>query len=286
MKVGIEKIKEMDFNLNNVRVIRQQFDKIQAYNFLKVGRPNDGLCVYTGGTAHYCFDDGKGGKYKEMTASVGDLVYLPKGSRYLVRFNESDECVTDYLMNFDISDTEGNPIVFSDRCEIWANNTPDYLAELFKDAAELFLNRINNTQNILKSYAFKIFDSASLIIFKNEPTRYDKKLVTDAMTYMRNHASERLSVKELADVSNVSERYLRTLFEKYAGMSPTKYKTEILIERAKEMLKNNIMNINETAEYLGYYDAAHFSNAFKKSVGMSPMSYIKEIMSKREKQNK
>ena len=44
MKVGIEKIKEMDFNLNNVRVIRQQFDKIQAYNFLKVGRPNDGLC--------------------------------------------------------------------------------------------------------------------------------------------------------------------------------------------------------------------------------------------------
>ena len=156
---------------------------------------------------------------------------------------------------------------------------------MFKDAAELFLNRINNTQNILKSYDFKIFDSASLIIFKNEPTRYDKKLVTDAMTYMRNHASERLSVKELADISNVSERYLRTLFEKYAGMSPTRYKTEILIERAKEMLKNNIMNINETAEYLGYYDAAHFSNAFKKSVGMSPMSYIKEIMSKREKRN-
>ena len=72
------------------------------------------------------------------------------------------------------------------------------------------------------------------------------------------------------------ENHLRPqLLEDYIGQA-----------KAKEMLKNNIMNINENAEYLGYYDAAHFSNAFKKSVGMSPMSYIKEIMPKREKQNK
>lgn len=275
LKVGIEKIKEIDLNLNNVRVIHQRFTKIQSYNFMNIGRPNDGLCVYTSGTAHYRIEDAESGSYKEMTATVGDLVYLPKGGRYIVRFNESDEEVTDYLMNFSVSDADGRPIVFSDRCEVLASGMPEYFTELFKEASELFLNRVNNTQNILKSYAFKILDCASLIMFKNEPVRYDKKLVTAAMAYIRNHASERLSVKEVAAVSNISERHLRTLFERYAGISPIGYKTEVLVEKAKEMLKNNVMNINETAEYLGYYDAAHFSKVFKRTVGVSPTSYIK-----------
>lgn len=279
MKVDIESIREIDFNLNNVNVIRQNHNNVRRYNFLDAGRQYDGLCIYTSGTAHYLIDDGKSGEYAEMTAKTGDLVYLPKDSRYLVRFDESEAAVTDYLINFNMSGADGNPISFSDRCEIWASDMPEYFTELFKEASDLFLNRINNTHNILKSYAFKIFDSASLVIFKDEPPRRDKKLVSDAMEYIKNHATEQLSVKEIAAVSNVSERHLRTLFEKYAGMSPIKYKTSALIEKAKEMLRNNIMNVNELSEYLGYYDAAHFSKVFKKTTGLSPGKYIKDINS-------
>ena len=52
--------------------------------------------------------------------------------------------------------------------------------------------------------------------------------------------------------------------------SPVKYKNEVLIEYVKGLLTNGVMNVNEVAEFLGYYDAAYFSKVFKSAVGISP----------------
>ena len=41
------------------------------------------------------------------------------------------------------------------------------------------------------------------------------------------------------------------------------------------MLRGNEMNINETADALGYTDARYFSKVFKKEIGVKPTDYRK-----------
>lgn len=270
MKTSFREIHDVDIFLTDINAMTQHFGESDCYNFLRCGRPYDGLCLYTHGSAHYEIDTETFGIIT-MQASVGDLVCLPKGSRYKVRFSENTE---DYLINFRPLDSFGNLLEFSDGCSLLFSDSPSNISDLFRKSAEISVNRINNTKNILKSNLFGIFDKISLLLSENEPMNYDKKLVSDITQYIKNHATEKLSIEELAKKACISERYLRTLFKKYAGTSPVKYKNKILIEYAKNLLGNGIMNVNETAEFLGYYDAAYFSKLFKKQVGVSPLEYV------------
>lgn len=277
MKISFREIHNADIFLTDINALTQNW-KSDCYNFLNFGRPYNGLCLYTHGSAQYEIYT-QNGNIITMSASAGDLICLPKDSQYKVSFGEN---TADYLINFRPTDSFGNIISFSDGCSILFSGSPPHLTELFKKSAEISLNRINNTKNILKSYLFEIFDEISIFLSENKPMNYDKKLISDITQYIQNHASEKLSTNELAQKACISERYLRTLFKKHVGTSPIKYKNEILIEYAKKLLSDGIMNVNETAEFLGYYDAAYFSKLFKKNVGISPLEYINSPQKKKE----
>ena len=101
-------------------------------------------------------------------------------------------------------------------------------------------------------------------------------VISKGIAYLENDAKQELSIKEIAEMCNVSENHFRTLFRQYAGVSPVKHRTSRQIEIAKRLLETGY-NISETAEQLGFSDVPYFSRVFKAETGITPSKY-KEIM--------
>ena len=65
-------------------------------------------------------------------------------------------------------------------------------------------------------------------------------------------------------------------FEKIVGCTPIEYRNQIRIERAKTLLEDTSLPIQEIAATVGYSSATYFCDAFKKAVGVSPMKFRKD----------
>ena len=90
---------------------------------------------------------------------------------------------------------------------------------------------------------------------------------------MDENIHKRLSVSELAKLTNMSEINLQKTFSKYAGVGVKEYFTRIQMRKAEEYLREG-KSVKEAALLLGYNDQNYFSTVFKRTIGHTP-SHIK-----------
>ncbi len=76
--------------------------------------------------------------------------------------------------------------------------------------------------------------------------------------------------------------YLANTFSEVTGITIQHYIISHKIERVKELLLYDELNLSEIAHKLHYSSAAHLSNQFKKVTGLTP-SFYKKLRSKRMK---
>ena len=76
--------------------------------------------------------------------------------------------------------------------------------------------------------------------------------------------------------------YVSHLFSSVEGTTIEKYFIYQKIEKVKELLVYDELNLNEIACQLGYSSAQHLSGQFKKTTGLTP-SYFKKIKENRRK---
>lgn len=87
-------------------------------------------------------------------------------------------------------------------------------------------------------------------------------------TVMNKKLSVLLSEKLGADYN-----YLSALFSSVEGITIEKYVILQRIERAKELLEYNELNLSEIADNLCYSSVQHLSQQFKKITGLTPSQY-------------
>ena len=74
--------------------------------------------------------------------------------------------------------------------------------------------------------------------------------------------------------------YLANLFSEVQGITIEKFMIAHKIERVKELLVYNELNLTEIAYQMHYSSVAHLSSQFKKVTGLTP-SHFKKLKSKR-----
>lgn len=74
--------------------------------------------------------------------------------------------------------------------------------------------------------------------------------------------------------------YLANIFSETTGTTIEKFMIAHRIERAKELILYDELNLTEIAYKLGYSNVSHLSNQFKKVTGLSP-SFFKKLKRKR-----
>lgn len=103
--------------------------------------------------------------------------------------------------------------------------------------------------------------------------------VAAVLEYIHSQYATDLNVPNLCHVANLSERQLRRLFAQYMGVSIKEYINSYRIERAKELLHNSTLGINQVGGLVGMSDKSHFCRVFKAQVGVSPTEFRKMNLS-------
>lgn len=78
-------------------------------------------------------------------------------------------------------------------------------------------------------------------------------------------------VTDIAYSFGLSRNHLTRLFKEETGRTPQEYLLNRKMKEAKRFLSEG-MNVNETAQFVGYSDYTTFSRAYKKFYGKSPSS--------------
>lgn len=104
-------------------------------------------------------------------------------------------------------------------------------------------------------------------------------LVEQVLAYMERNYMKNIGIGQIAGDLNITQSYLSTLFHKKTGTTFVKYLTRMRITKAKELLMENKLNIQQVAEQVGYYSTRHFTKLFTEIVGVYPSDFKKSILS-------
>lgn len=96
--------------------------------------------------------------------------------------------------------------------------------------------------------------------------------IRSAISHMSTHLDKALAVEEVAKEIGMSQYHFMRTFKETVGTSPAKFHTRQRIDRAKELLGQNL-SIVDIAYELGFSSQSHFSNVFSKSVGITPKKF-------------
>lgn len=107
--------------------------------------------------------------------------------------------------------------------------------------------------------------------------------IKNAIIQMVHHTDEIIKVNfsdYLSEKLNHNYTYLANLFSEVQGITIEHFIISHKIERIKELIIYDELNITEIAWKMGYSSVAHLSGQFKKSTGLSP-SHFKQLKVKR-----
>lgn len=102
-------------------------------------------------------------------------------------------------------------------------------------------------------------------------------LVDRIIAEIREHYTEDISLSEYALKYDMSLASLSSQLKEKLSMNYSDYLTSLRLQRAKTLLKEPSLSIQEIAEQSGYTDYFYFTKVFKKAEGISPSKYRKEI---------
>jgi two-component system response regulator YesN len=114
-------------------------------------------------------------------------------------------------------------------------------------------------------------------LIKQKKDRHDpvKEFVLD---YIEKHYNVDISLEMVAEQLQRSRSYLSTYLKEKTGMTFTDYLHDLRISKAKEMLSQKDVRINEVSERIGYQNVNSFIRMFKKICGVTPGEYRRLII--------
>ena len=94
-----------------------------------------------------------------------------------------------------------------------------------------------------------------------------------ALSYVRSHLREAITMKDMAALCHLSPSYFSRLFGREVGENFVSYVNRNKIQLAKELLRETNKNVSQIAAELSYQDSSHFINLFKRFEGITPRVY-------------
>jgi AraC-like DNA-binding protein len=188
-----------------------------------------------------------------------------------ILFFFSNEVVLKFIRKFELNQT---------------NTEVHYSTYAFKYDAFIkgFANSILDISKLSKSIQKNILDAKFeeimlyLIEFKGVDFLYSLINNSDNQSQkfiqtIESNQLNKLSVKELSFLSNMSVSTFKRKFEKHFHSSPSKWFQEKRLEHSAFLLKNKSKRASDIFEEIGYENLSNFIQAFKVKFGVTPKQY-------------
>lgn len=131
-----------------------------------------------------------------------------------------------------------------------------------------------NLRIALLSSGLELMDDKKAILIEKI-----KSVVIEMIHYADDFPSVKNS-EYLGERLNHNYTYLASLFSEAAGINLEQYIIAHKIEKVKELIIYDELNLTEISYKLGYKSVSHLSNQFKKVTGLTP-SFFKYLKEKR-----
>ncbi|HEX8033385.1 MAG TPA: response regulator [Ktedonobacterales bacterium] len=110
-----------------------------------------------------------------------------------------------------------------------------------------------------------------------QPRREQRDIVAQVKEFIEQNYPSDISITQIAETLQVTPNYLSALFHKRMGITFIKYLTKIRLLRAKELLADPAMRVQQVAELVGYTGTRHFTKLFTSYFGYYPSEQRKQV---------
>jgi AraC family transcriptional regulator len=93
------------------------------------------------------------------------------------------------------------------------------------------------------------------------------------LDYMHAHLGDELTLRQLAEVVQLSPHHFAALFKQSTGCSPYQYLLRQRFATAQHLLAKTRLSLAEISYRLGFSSQAHFTTMFRQHVGTTPGAY-------------
>ncbi|WP_175415228.1 helix-turn-helix domain-containing protein [Paenibacillus algicola] len=146
-------------------------------------------------------------------------------------------------------------------------------------------DRAEHLDELLKEW-ITILQECRLCFADRLHTLQHYSVIRDVRAYLENHYSDAdMSLIVLSDRFNINAKYLSQLFKEAFGEKFIDVLLKLRMEKAKELLRDTALAIQDIAIQVGYTNAISFSQAFKKLHGISPSYYRKSLTGMESSEN-
>jgi AraC-like DNA-binding protein len=142
-----------------------------------------------------------------------------------------------------------------------------YIVKPFKDE-----DLVTTISIVLNNYAHKKIDVNRTENNKKDPVPYKIK---EIVNYINTNIEKKLDLEELSQLTTWKKDHFTRLFSKYLGETPYQYILSRKIEKAKVLLSETLIPVNEIAFELGFESHSNFYHLFKKIADDTPENFRK-----------
>jgi len=106
----------------------------------------------------------------------------------------------------------------------------------------------------------------------------DEQRVKDAMSFIREHHAQKLTLDDIADHVKISKSECCRCFKRSISMTPFEYLVKYRVYEAAKILKDPVLGTGSIADIsirVGFNNFSYFSKQFAKYMGCTPREYRK-----------
>ena len=203
---------------------------------------------------------------KEYAVDAGNALFLPSGTEYTLDVEKYGIC-TVIELSLSNSASELAPCGFfieGDKdisksvlnlAHFWALKGPAYRSKCMSGVYDV-ITRISGIASYNSSLAGKY------------------SLIHRSVKYIEtNYADPDLYTPYLAEISGIGETYYRNIFIAVFNVPPTKYIQQYRVDKAKALLVDSELSVEEIALKVGFANSSYFCKVFKSVAGLTPSEY-------------
>lgn len=203
----------------------------------------------------------------------------------VVSFESESPCMKFFEKQvLNLSDTErrlmGMLIAEARRCISTPLDDP-YLEKMEKKPDSLFgsqqLIRIYLEAMLIYMIRRHSFPQIAVPISKFANAKNDSAAYNKILFYLEEHIRENITIQEICHANLIGRSQLQKLFREQHQCGVIEFFSQMKIELAKQLIRENQMNFTQISEFLGYSSIHYFSRQFKKLSGMTPSEYAHSI---------
>ncbi len=177
--------------------------------------------------------------------------------------------LTGYLMMGQVSDESISKAALADSLKLLSASGEEAV-ELVNSIPEVSKDKTECFVRIMTLCARYLTLSNALPSRKPRASEAAKKFISE-------HYSKKLTIKDICRALDCSKSSLLSLFKREYGITVGDYITSCRITKAKSLLEDEEISINDIAHETGFYDQSYFSKVFSSTVGITPSDYRKQI---------